>query len=266
MTQPQHVSTRRTLLRAMGATLALPIIPRALDLPPLVFSSDLSEVELIARRLVQYRDYPYNPFAAEASIWLGVARLLGVSAALAILLQYLGVRPAFASNVDYTDADGCEPNFENGEYDMRRNRLTSFSGVHRSPLDREIAVLAAKTPDGNGGGFGQQGELGSQVGGARYMTLEGDELSVAQIASDLVRSRHGVSGVELARTVPLTSRRDVLVRDVTPPVPVRVLTNHAGGEVFWDRRPFPQATAGRIVVRLPGRTDPRNLPMVGLRS
>ena len=254
--------SRRSVLRAVGIGLALPVVPPLFHQSSSIITDD-PDLEVVALLLAECCDRPFNPFEANASAWLGFTRLLGGSAAVAILLNYLNVRPAFARSVNYAEAGGCEPNFENGEFDMRRNHLTSFSGVHRSPLDRDIAVLAAKTPDGDVAGHAA---LGSQVSGAQYMTLEGDELSVAAIASDLARSRLGVSGTELARTVPLSHRADALVEDRGQQVPIRVLTNYAGGEVFWDRRPMGQATAGRVVLRWRGHTDPRNLPMIGLVS
>ena len=264
MTKRQHLSTRRTVLRALSAGLVLPVVPTVLRQSPVLFTGDLSDVERIALQLVQYRDRSHNPFAAEASVWLGVARILGFSAAAAILLQYLGVRPAFARDVNYERAGSCRPNFENLQHDMRAAHLTSYSGVHRSPLDQRIAVLAAKPPDR--GASAQQGQIGTQVDGAGLMTLEGEEAGIIAMASDLVRSRHGLTGADLARTVPLTNRQDVWQLDGNQRVPVRVFSNHAGGRVLWDRRPFGRANAGTIAVHVPDRTDPRNLPMLGLST
>ncbi|MGH9721595.1 MAG: recombinase family protein, partial [Bryobacteraceae bacterium] len=60
-------------------------------------------------------------------------RVLGAAGALSLVLNFLGVRPAWARNVDYSQAEGCHSNFQNAEAGMRSRNLTDTKTAENVP-------------------------------------------------------------------------------------------------------------------------------------
>jgi hypothetical protein len=184
--------TRRALLYdaivAGGALLSAPILKRA-GAPPLQCKGD-DVVDEAVRSLFGSR----SPFEAQASNVLRPWQVRGTRRALRDILGVWNVSPNARSRPDYSEASHCRPNFEMFEAATRNEGFDQFSGVNRSPYDRDAGILIAADDQGRAKGaqqYGDRPEFAVEGIEPDLLTAEAEVLNANQLATrpaDMVRA------------------------------------------------------------------------------
>ncbi|HEX5736048.1 MAG TPA: hypothetical protein VF131_24690 [Blastocatellia bacterium] len=253
--------SRRSLLRGLAiapaAIIAAPVVS-TIEEYFMVSEDEVLTPEEIAHAFVKrvYQSISSNQFIVRANNIVSYAQMWGGAYSVIPLFNHIGHNPAFAYRVNYYYAGDCKNNFIAAEQAMRSRNMDMFAGINRSPFDSNVAMLGSKTA------ALKQGQVTTQHADADAITLSGNEPDVARIAADFVAANYPTNSAEQARTVSYVKKNRVISNGV----PVTTLTNANGGVVVYCSQPSGRATGGTAGVHVPGRTNSRNIPAIGLIS
>jgi hypothetical protein len=193
-------------------------------------------------------------FSAEANPLAFFAMLVGAIAAIVEILQYLRIGPSFSSTVRYAESSGCLADFQRVEAASRQIGHNVFSGVSRSPLDNNLAVLVAGTSDTTGRSI-TRAEVAAKYSSYGAVDLRGIEPDVINAAAAYASTRHRLTGTALANALAVIQKVDRYYLDSHgQTIQMRSFRGPQGGFILHD----PRATdeyVGRVKMHIPGITD-----------
>jgi len=201
-----RVTTRRLLIQRTavlaGATLIAPVVERCIGGLSSRHVAELEDTEQLAASTLLETHSP-SFFAAEANPLAIFAMVIGAIAAIVEILQYLRIGPSFSTAVRYTESSGCLADFQRIEAASRQNGHNVFSGVSRSPLDNDLAVLVAGTSETADDNV-TRAEVAAKYGPYGVIGLRGIEPDVVNAAAFYARTRHNLTGTALANASAVT--------------------------------------------------------------
>jgi hypothetical protein len=200
------------------------------------------------------------PFAVEAYAGVTVLRILGAGASIATILGWLGIHPARADRPDYRNAGGCTQNYQAQEGEMRQRGINSFSAVHRTPENHDLAIMA--------GAYAQSqyfNEAAMQYDDRSAINLRGREIEAVGAAARYLYQSRRLCGCDLARAIAVTGKYDEQLRNPRTggQVTARRFETALGGYIFDNPR-HPAFSGGAVAVHAPGLTDYDNSAVIGL--
>jgi hypothetical protein len=216
--------SRRGLLRdavfAGGALLAAPLVANV-DLLSVRSQRDLID------EAVQSLFTSGSRFEAKADSMLAPWRLRGTRHAVGSILRTWGITPSFRQRCDYSIASTCRPNFELFESVARNEGFNQFSGVDRSPHEREASILVAD----DGGGNVQAGQ---QYGNEPEISLGGIEPDLLSAEAEVLQANGLVAKrADLVRATLATGRVRQNVDTARGRVPCAGLETALGTQVVY---------------------------------
>lgn len=260
------VLTRRVafgrLIRVGAGVVALPLLPSlttevGFRFPPTSQGEGLtltaSELNA-AILLLRHRDQS-DFFVARAALWGLVFELLGVVSAVFTILDFLDVHLNRKPVIDYENAGGCTDNFKACEYRYRGAGVRQFIGVERSPINKDIAVLAGLSPKTNGA------MIGTQYGGMNLSHLAGPAPGLVCGTRQFLVNACKVPAAQAVNTAAVAAAGTERVNGQT----LNVVRFANGGYVQHLPTPYGDYDGGTVQIHFPPYTEEGNLPILPVR-
>jgi hypothetical protein len=194
-------------------------------------------------------------FAANAGFWAGVAMLLGAIASVIQILEYFRVpRPQFTSRVDYGSAGNSSSAFQRMEQEQRLSGCQLYSGVSRSPLDHNVAILASQ---GNG-----SATMAMRYGDRPLVALRDMEPRVIQACLSFAVREYGLSEAKLSSNATIVGKSNCIFDGN----PVQKFITADGGFILHAQEVNPRFGYGGATIFIPGVNQPEDLPSLSLKA
>jgi hypothetical protein len=190
-------------------------------------------------------------FAAEAQGLELLVLLLTGAAAIVTLLEYLGIRPAFGSQVNYAAGSDCRYQFQDFHARWQNAGYQAYAGISQCPYEQRMMVLSAM--DGPTPSQSSRAEMVGRDDRGGPILLTGEEPGVMCAASKVAKNICHVGDGEVAKIGCVTSRLPITVAECQQTV-WRYRNAQGGYVLYWPDQTG--ATSGKMALHVSGKTDP----------